>query len=253
MDTDLIQKLLKDSGENDSIQTIINNNNINMLEFIFELMEILFLAGFSSNQTNKKLTGLILINMLNIARKESGEIINNSIYYFNDYNKVKEFFIYIIPNNYTFDKKTITNDINIIELDPSCSNNPFTSSEFGNQPVKMSIDKFSKSWMDKTVFAKNKVSCVLNNYNKFYDTMNKHYDNLYKYLAYYLALYFLAINNKVPLNVNTKLLNDTVDFMLNKPFSNDFYTYFGGTNPAEGKTREQLLQEMLGQYLNIDR
>jgi hypothetical protein len=221
LEIDKVQMLLKENGENDSIQTIINNKNINIIERISEMMTIIAFLTPSLNETNKILTYLFLVNMLSLESRNE----TNNLYYFNDYNKLKEFYVYYIPNTYTGNKNTITTDITIPELKPLCE-----MELLPNYGYKISIDKLIKKIIENNIFRNlTQNSCIINeneyNHNKFNNIIEKNINTLYSLLRYSIALLLLQENKKITFTKDTKIINDYADIIIDG-FTLELKQYF---------------------------
>ena len=233
IDIKIINGLLKENGCNNDIQTIINNKNIDSIttilnQDIFRFLAVMIIA--ENNNTNIILLGLFMIVMINIQIDKRNK--THNFYYFNDYDEFDDFYIYMIPVDYTEKiSKELNKDTNVIEV--------FNEIAYDNKLIykysikKFFIDKLINKDIEKSL--KKTSSNVTNDDKKNYLSILKENINaLYKWNNYQLTSIFLIYNNNGVITTDTQILTDIYN-ILNSDLTKSFKNYYNMTDESFSK------------------
>jgi hypothetical protein len=268
LDINAINTLLRENGINDDMQKIINDNDLKCINYLLRdsIMRIIFMKIYSG--TNK--TDIILVSLLYILITKlflTGTSV--SFYYLNDYDTVKDFIIYIIPNNYSGDKTKLNKDSSISFI------NNFNSMIDNNKVYKISLKTIIRENIMRDIIIralnnistettmagitnptrtiKDKNNVTETDYNNFELALNENSSQLNKYLNYAFAGNLLVANKKGDITTDIKLFNEYATFMSNKVFFTDSFNVYSGLESVWGKQNELLndiVNESKRQYNN---
>jgi hypothetical protein len=221
IDINKIYELLKDYNIN-NIQKIIDDQNINVLQYFFSNTNLFYIASTiysENNNINIISFGLFIILMWNISMKNvSDNIIYKTnindwqFYYLNDYNKVDDLYIYIVPKTMTENINTLNTNMNVIEI------NNITLMTLPNI-YKISLNKIIKETILKPQIAFINDTSIMNmtdnEYNDFILILKNNSMSLYKLNIYKFSLLVLTAYKKGDINNNTQLVIDMINFINN--------------------------------------
>ena len=221
IDINKIYELLKDYNIN-NIQKIINDKNINVLKYFFSNTNLFYIAATvysENNYINIISLGLFIIliwnlSMLNIPDNVAYKTNINDwkFYYLNDYTKVNDFYIYIVPKNFTENINTLNTNTNVLEI------NNITLMELPNI-YKISLYQIIKEIIFKPQIALIKDISVINitndEYNYFISLIKENSISLYKLNIYQFALLVLTAYKNGDIDNNTQLVIDMINFTNN--------------------------------------
>jgi hypothetical protein len=266
IDMNKIYELLKDYNIN-NIQKIINDKNINVLQYFFSDINLFYIASSiytENNNINIISFGLFIILMWNLLMKN---ISNDNItyktnindwqfYYLNDYNKVNDFYIYIVPKTITENINTLNTNTNVIETNNiSIMKLPNIYKISLHQIIKETILKPYISFIRDTSI----INITDNEYNDFIPLIKKNSISLYELNIYQFALLVLTAYKNGNIDNNTQLVIDMINFM-NNPLNltQSYRTFMKFKNPNNRliksnnfmKLTDNIKEEMITNMVN---
>jgi hypothetical protein len=238
IDMNKIYELLKDYNI-DNIQQIINDKNINVLQYFFSDINLFYIASsiyVENNNINIISFGLFIILIWNLLMKNTPDNITYKtnindwqFYYLNDYDKVNDFYIYIVPKTMTENINTLNTNTNVIEINNiSIMTMPNIYKISLHQIIKETILKPYISFVRDTSI----INITDNEYNDFIPLIENNSISLYKLYIYQFALSVLTAYKNGNIDNNTQLVIDMVNFM-NNPLNltQSYKTYMKFKNP----------------------
>lgn len=236
LDTDItINKIISniETSENKQIPFF------NYYFFLEEIKNILILATTKEADFICAGLGTIVLNKLAF---DSSEISSNKLYYLGDYEKINDFIIYVVPND--FDEAEVTalnpyiidsfdNEYNFITFDP---------------PYKFSLNKYSKYAIKYYLNNKNNVEPTEDQINAFLTLVRNNLQSIIKYLRLLLIGPFIRLYTGTIKNVD----ND-YDLKMTFQYTIDLTTAFNEIDSEVRSTITPLgssISERINQFNN---